>query len=215
MVAFDGETMSESEHWQRVYRTRKPVELSWHAGHLDRSLAAIEAVADPTSRIIDIGGGASTLADDLLARGFSDVTVLDISATALERAKERLGGEAARVRWIVADVTRAVLQKDAYDVWHDRAVFHFLVSAQERAAYAALAARCIREGGHLIIATFAPDGPARCSGLDVMRHDAQSLGTALGEAFMLTSEVHALHRTPSGVDQAFVHCVFERVLDRG
>ncbi len=203
--------MGKAGHWQEVYGRKRPAELSWYADHLERSLTAIRSVASVTAKIIDIGGGASTLVDDLLAGGYRDVTVLDISATALDVSKARLGENAVKVTWIQGDVTNIALPEAAYDLWHDRAVFHFHTDAAERRAYVNLAARSLRIGGHAVIAIFAPDGPVRCSGLDVLRYDAQTLGIEFGPTFLLKEEARATHRTPSGAEQSFIHCIFQRI----
>jgi SAM-dependent methyltransferase len=165
--------------------------------------------ATPASEIIDIGGGASRLVDHLIDRGFQDVTVLDLSEAALEAAKARLGGRAARVHWIVADVTAWEPPK-AYDVWHDRAAFHFLTEERDRAAYVARLERALKVGGHAIMATFALDGPERCSGLPVVRYDPASLGRTLGRAFQLVDTRRHAHATPWGSDQSFQFSVFRR-----
>ena len=171
----------------------------------------IRSVAGIAAKIIDIGGGASTLVDDLLAGGYRNVSVLDISAAALNVSKARLGVDAGTVAWIVDDVTNVLLPQATYDLWHDRAVFHFLTGAADRHAYVDLAARSLKVGGHAVIATFAPDGPARCSGLDVVRYDPAALGLELGPNFVLKEEARATHRTPSGADQQFIHCIFQRI----
>jgi SAM-dependent methyltransferase len=199
---------ARGDHWQRIYGTKKPDEVSWYAAHLEPSLASIRAVATTDAPILDVGGGASTLVDDLLADGYRNVSVLDISTTALEAAKVRLGVAAPRVTWIAGDVTGVALPDDAYDVWHDRAVFHFLTDAADRRAYRNRLERSLRAGGHAIIATFAPDGPPRCSGLDVVRYDGEGLGNELGPAFVLEEQTRLVHRTPAGVDQRFSHCRF-------
>ena len=203
--------MDRNEHWQRVYGQKKPDEVSWYSPHLEPSLASIATAATAATKVIDIGGGASTLVDDLLASGLTDLAVLDISSVALDAAKERLGERATRVTWILGDVTSIDLPADAFDVWHDRAVFHFLTQAPERAAYLSRLRKSRKVGGRLVIATFAPDGPTRCSGLEVMRYDAESLAQELGPAFTLEEELRVTHRTPSGSEQKFFHCVFRKV----
>lgn len=203
--------MSRNAHWQRIYGEREPTEVGWYTEHLKDSIAMIRSVAGVTAKIIDIGGGASTLVDDLLTEGYRDVSVLDISARALEVSNTRLGVDAGKVTWIIGDVTNIDLPEAAYDLWHDRAVFHFLTDAADRRSYANLAARSLKAGGHAVIAAFAPYGPARCSGLDVMRYDAKGLGAELGEKFVLREEARASHRTPSGDEQEFVYCLFLRV----
>ena len=167
-------------HWEDVYARKAENEVSWFQENPAPSLESIaQAGASHASSIIDIGGGASRLVDRLIATGFLDITVLDLSGAALDAAKARLGQQAAKVRWIVADVT-VWEPMQAYDVWHDRAAFHFLTEENDRAAYVARLKRALRIGGHAVIATFALDGPEKCSGLPVMRYDAASLGQALG-----------------------------------
>jgi len=197
-------TTQSTEHWNRVYQAKQPTEVSWYREHLDTSLALIRAAGGKA--ILDVGGGESTLVDDLVADGGFDVTVLDIAATALEVTQRRLGEAAARVRWIVGDVTTADLPPAYYDVWHDRAVFHFLTGEAERARYVAQVARSVRPGGHVIVGTFGPDGPLQCSGLDVVRYDAEHLHGAFGARFELVDHREEIHHTPAGREQQFVWC---------
>jgi SAM-dependent methyltransferase len=203
--------MTREEHWIRVYGDKHATEVSWYAPHLVRSLTMIEAVADAGSRIIDVGGGASTLVDDLLDRGHTEVSVLDLSSSALAVAQERLGDRAARVGWIAGDVTRTRLPEGGFDLWHDRAVFHFLTEPEDRRAYVELASTSLEVGGHVVLATFAEDGPVRCSGLEVVRYSAERLDRELGPGFRLRQAVHESHHTPSGAEQQFIYCRFERV----
>lgn len=197
-------------HWETVYRTRAADAVSWYRPHLERSLALMRRVAgDPNAALIDVGGGASTLVDDLVAAGYRDVSVLDIAETALEAARGRLGPRGEGIRWIAGDVTSVRLEPGRYDVWHDRAVFHFLTDASARRAYAGQIERAVRRGGHVVLATFGPEGPAKCSGLDVMRYDAHSLGAELGEHLQLLEGTTELHSTPSGTTQQFLYCLFE------
>jgi ubiquinone/menaquinone biosynthesis C-methylase UbiE len=196
------------DHWNRVYETKQPTEVSWYRAHLETSLALIEQAApDRRSAVIDVGGGESTLVDDLLAKGYSDLTVLDISATALDATRARLGAAAPGVHWLTGDVTEIILPGARYDVWHDRAVFHFLTEATQRAAYVRQVARAVRVGGHVIIGTFALEGPTRCSGLEVMRYDAEKLHEQLGSRFELLQHLEEVHRTPAGREQQFVWCL--------
>lgn len=198
-------------HWERVYQTKAPNELSWYQEHPERSLALIRSTgAGPTSRIIDVGGGDSALVDALLEAGMPHVTVLDISGAALERAKTRLGTRGSSVRWIQEDVTRARLDESAYDVWHDRAVFHFLTRDEDRRRYVDVVRHAVKIGGHVIVATFAEDGPTRCSGLDVVRYSADSLHAEFGSEFELAETTDEMHRTPWGADQHFVYCLCKR-----
>lgn len=201
--------MDMREHWDRVYQTKAADQVSWFRPHLESSLADVERAAkDRSALIIDIGGGASTLVDDLLDHGYRNLTVLDISQTAIELARKRLGEASASVEWLCAEVTQAPLPENHYDVWHDRAVFHFLTEPSERLAYAARASSAIKTGGHLIISAFGPEGPERCSGLDTMRYDAQSLHRELGRGFHLMESSIDWHRTPSGAMQQFLRCHF-------
>ena len=203
--------MDRKAHWEQVYASKRPDEVSWFQPTPTRSLALIEELGLPRStRVIDVGGGDSTLVDALLERGFDRVTVLDLSGAALARAQLRLGERAAFATWIEGDVTRVQLEEGAFDLWHDRAVFHFLTDAGDRARYAALAARALAPGGTAIIATFAPDGPQRCSGLDVARYDAEGIAAALGEEFTLVRGLRDVHRTPSGKEQRFTFAVLRR-----
>jgi SAM-dependent methyltransferase len=197
-------------HWDHIYGTRSESELSWYQENPAVSLELIRAAGMPKgAAIVDIGGGASRLVDALLAEGFWDLTVLDIAAKGLAAAKSRLGPKAAKVTWICADVT-AWEPARIYDLWHDRAAFHFLTGAAERNAYAARIKQALRPGGHVVIGTFAPDGPERCSGLPVMRHDAASIGTVLGEDFALIDSRRHDHLTPAGRTQHFQFSVFRR-----
>lgn len=197
-------------HWDRVYATRAPDEVSWFQPDPGLSMSMIEAagagLGDP---VIDIGGGASTLVDALLAAGHRAVTVLDISDKALAAARTRLGARAESVAWIVADVTRW-RPEASYPVWHDRAAFHFLTDAGERAAYMAALRAALRPGGTAIIAAFAADGPERCSGLPVRRYSPALLAGELGPGFRLIETTDEEHVTPAGARQHFVFCRFRR-----
>jgi SAM-dependent methyltransferase len=198
-------------HWDDVYGRKAPDSVSWYRPHLDTSLALLDGAGlHAGSRVIDIGGGASTLVDDLLARGVRGITVLDLSRQALDVARERLGEAGAHVRWWAADLLEAALPAAGYDLWHDRAVLHFLVDPAAAAAYAAQAARAIAPGGHAIIGGFAPDGPERCSGLPVARRAATDLAALMGEAFILVREHREMHRTPGGQAQSFEWGVLRR-----
>jgi 2-polyprenyl-3-methyl-5-hydroxy-6-metoxy-1,4-benzoquinol methylase len=194
-------------HWEKVYTTKEPEAVSWYRAHLETSLALIERAAHSRSpSIIDIGAGESTLVDDLLARGYENITVLDVSQTALDVTKKRLGVLAEQIKWIVADITQAQLEPFAYDVWHDRAVFHFLTSIEQRAAYVRKVMKAVKPGGHVIVSTFGPEGPTKCSGLEVMRYDAESLHNEFGVRFRLVESSKELHKTPFGTTQQFLYC---------
>ncbi len=197
-------------HWQSVYTSKADDSVSWFEAEPAVSLALIDLVGTPPdAAVIDVGGGASRLVDRLLERGFGDVTVLDLSAAALDVARARLGAGAARVQWIVGDVTTWEPAR-RYALWHDRAALHFLTDPADRAAYFARLRRALLPDGHAIIATFAPDGPARCSGLPVQRYDADSLGAALGPEFELLDSRRHTHVTPAGVEQRFHFGAFRR-----
>ena len=199
--------MDAKTHWEKVYKTKEPDAVSWYRAHLETSLALIERAAQSRSAsIIDIGAGESTLVDDLLARGYDDITVFDVSETALEVTKKRLGSLAEQIKWIVADVTQVELERSAYDVWHDRAVFHFLTSLEQRAAYVRNVAKAVKTGGHVIVSTFGPEGPTKCSGLEVSRYDAESLHGEFGPRFHLVESCKELHNTPFGATQQFLYC---------
>ncbi|MCC6473810.1 MAG: class I SAM-dependent methyltransferase [Burkholderiales bacterium] len=195
-------------HWENVHRTKVPEALSWYRPHLDRSMFMIQRVAGSlSSAIIDIGGGESTLVDDLLGAGYRDLSVLDISETALEVARKRLGESAGRIHWIVGDIVNAAIEPRRYDVWHDRALFHFLTDRAARTAYVAQAARSVRPGGHVLVATFGSQGPTKCSGLDVVRYDAESLHHEFGSRFRLLESATEAHTTPLGTTQQFLYCL--------
>jgi SAM-dependent methyltransferase len=194
-------------HWDRVYTVKAADEVSWFQPHADRSLELIERItAGRRSRVIDVGGGASTLVDDLLARGLFETTVLDLSPAALEVVRRRLGPKASLVHWLEGDVTGAELPAAGYDLWHDRAVFHFLTEPGQRAAYVAQVRRAVRPGGHVIVAAFGPGGPLRCSGLPVVRYSPGELHDEFGGAFELLESSTEDHRTPAGAIQQFVYC---------
>jgi SAM-dependent methyltransferase len=197
-------------HWEEVYRSKAPEEVSWYQPHSRRSLELIRRVAPAhEAAILDVGGGASALVGDLLSEGCTELAVLDLSGAALEKAQERLGPAARGVRWLEADVLEARLPAAGLDVWHDRAVFHFLTSHQDQQRYVAQARSALKQGGHVVIATFAEDGPSRCSGLEVQRYSPESLQAVLGAGFKLVQSSRELHITPAGREQAFVYCVFQ------
>ncbi|MBX5002251.1 class I SAM-dependent methyltransferase [Rhizobium lentis] len=203
-------TDAKREHWDEVYRTKAADSVSWYQPTPEPSLRALDEMQLPAAAaLIDVGGGASSLVDCLIERGWSDLTVLDIAAPALDVAKARLQGDAIRVGWIVADVT-VWRPSRRYDLWHDRAVFHFLTEPQQRLAYRRALETCTAPGSVVIIATFAPDGPERCSGLPVQRYDATALAAELGSAFALEREWREEHTTPGGGLQPFQWCVFRR-----
>ena len=199
-----------SAHWEGVYATKGETEVSWFQESPSISLDLIRhANPDHEAAIIDIGGGASRLVDSLLSEGYRSIAVLDLSANALDAARRRIGPAAAGVDWIVADVTRWQPAR-SYDVWHDRAAFHFLTEPRDRVAYVERLRSAVRPGGQVIIGTFALDGPEKCSGLPVQRHDGASLAAELGASFELL-ETHAeAHHTPWNSTQAFQFARFRR-----
>lgn len=198
-------------HWQQVYETRAPDRVSWYRPHLDVSLELLErAGLSARSRLIDVGGGASTLVDELLDRGLTDVTVLDLSAAALSISKARLGDRAGGVRWIVADVLEAALPAGGFDLWHDRAALHFLTDPADAARYARQAASAVRSGGCAVIGGFAPEGPERCSGLPVARRSADDIARLLAPAFSLEGARVEQHVTPAGTVQPFAYALLKR-----
>ena len=206
------EAMDARRHWNSIYATRSPDGVSWYRPHLDRSLELIESTGLPhDAPILDVGCGASTLAGDLLQRGYTDVTVLDVSEEALRVARTRLGPRAEYVRWIRADVTDGGLPAHAFRLWHDRAVFHFLLDADVRARYVAAMKTSVAPGGCVLIATFGPNGPKTCSGLPVRRYDAEALAAALGADFVRIGDSIEMHMTPTGAPQEFVYGLFRRV----
>ena len=203
--------MDAKTHWEHIYATKAPMQVSWYQVHANCSLHFIQrAGIQPTDPIIDVGGGTSTLVDDLLTAGFQMVTVLDISATALQLARQRLGTYADKVTWIETDITQTALPKNRYAVWHDRAVFHFLTQPADRLRYIDTLRHSIRHGGYVIIATFAPDGPHQCSGLDVLRYSPDSLHREFGHDFELIESVDETHHTPWGNEQKFMYCYCRR-----
>jgi 2-polyprenyl-3-methyl-5-hydroxy-6-metoxy-1,4-benzoquinol methylase len=203
--------MHSREHWEKIWRTHPPTSVAWYAPHLAESLRLIREVTRPDAAIIDVGGGASTLVDDLIDQGYRRVTVLDVSDVALAISRARLGERAASVEWIQADITAATLPEAAYDVWHDRAVFHFLTSQAERDAYVRALERSLTLSGWAVIGTFAPTGPERCSGLEVVRYDAGGLQRALGTQFVLSAAAEQTHVTPDGRQQPFTVCRLQRM----
>lgn len=195
-------------HWDTVYRTKASDAVSWYRLHLETSIELVQRVAPELSAsIIDVGGGESTLVDDLLAKGYRNISVLDISPTAIDVARKRVRDPGQNVTWIVGDITRVALPGQSYDLWHDRAVFHFLTAQEDRAAYVQRVADSMKPGGHVIVATFGPEGPTQCSGLDVVRYDAQSLHAEFGRHFQLMESTTELHQTPFGTTQQFLYCL--------
>ena len=194
-------------HWETVYTTRSAEAVSWYQPHAQQSFQLIQRIsAGRPFRVVDIGAGASTVVDDLLAHPLADVSVLDISGAALDVARHRLADQARRVDWIEGDITRVGLAESAYDIWHDRAVFHFLTEPDDRAAYGAQVRRSVRPGAHVIVAAFGPNGPSECSGLPVVRYTPDARHSQFGGAFELLEHLSEDHHTPSGAVQQFVYC---------
>lgn len=204
--------MYPKDHWEKVYSSKAADAVSWFQPHANLSLDLIKATgAGLDAGIIDVGGGASTLVDDLVVAGYSDLTVLDLSSAALDAARQRLGTREEMVRWIEADITQVDLPRQRYDIWHDRAVFHFLTTQKQRDAYVRTVFHSVKPGGHVIVATFAEDGPEQCSGLPVMRYRADDLHDEFGEAFTLLKHQKEAHQTPFGTVQQFVYCYCRRI----
>jgi 2-polyprenyl-3-methyl-5-hydroxy-6-metoxy-1,4-benzoquinol methylase len=200
--------MNVETHWEKIYREKAPDAVSWYRPHLETSLALIEKAAPERGvSIIDVGGGESTLVDDLLAHGYQNITVLDVSQTAIDVTKKRLGPASEGVQWVTADIVSGELAPNAYDVWNDRAVFHFLSAMDQRVAYVRQVARAVKPGGHVLVSTFGPEGPTKCSGLEVVRYDAESLHAEFGARFRLLDSIKELHNTPFGTTQQFLYCL--------
>jgi len=204
------------QHWEEVYSNKESTEVSWYQQHPERSLELIKATGiDASASIIDIGGGASTLIDCLLAAGYQNLSVLDIAHGAIEQAKARLARSMAewanKVEWIEQDITKFVAEQP-FDIWHDRAVFHFLTDADDRLSYVDTMSNALKPGAHAIIATFSLDGPEKCSGLNIVRYSPETMSAVLGDNFQLVETSTEEHKTPTGFSQHFVYCRFKRVL---
>ncbi len=209
------ETGWRRQHWEQIYRAKAPESVSWYQPRLSVSLRLIEATgAGHDARIIDVGGGNSTLVEHLRALGYRNLTVLDIAGTAIRQARQRLGADADAITWIEGDVLNGTTE-DRYDIWHDRAVFHFLTEAEDRDRYVSALTHALSPGGHVVMATFAADGPTHCSGLAVIRYTPRALAQALGSDFRLIESATETHHTPNGVAQRFVYCRFIRARGRG
>ncbi|WP_116809180.1 class I SAM-dependent methyltransferase [Steroidobacter cummioxidans] len=203
---------SSQDHWESVYRTKRSNAVSWFSPHLGTSMQLLElAGLSPQSRVIDIGAGASTLVDDLLDRGLTHITAVDIAENSLEIARARLGPRAESVQWIVADVTKLTLPAASIDLWHDRATLHFLIDAEAVRHYVRLATESIAAGGHAVIGGFAADGPERCSNLPVARRDPEDIAALFGNSFTLVQSRREIHRTPSGSSQPFAFALLRKV----
>ncbi|HJR79246.1 MAG TPA: class I SAM-dependent methyltransferase [Anaerolineales bacterium] len=199
--------MSTKTHWERIYEKKGPTQVSWYQEHAQFSLHYIRNTGiQKTDHILDVGGGASTLVDDLIADGFQQISVLDVSRTALQLARQRLGARGIHVNWIEANITQVNLPHQHYDVWHDRAVFHFLTQPVDRQHYINTVRHAVRPGGHVIVATFATDGPDHCSGLEVVRYNPEGLHGEFGDGFDLVDSARETHQTPFGTEQKFIYC---------
>ncbi|KAG1682838.1 Methyltransferase-like protein 13 [Nymphon striatum] len=198
---------SQKSHWENVYQKKGPKKVSWFQEHAETSLKVIQQhVSDKNAHIIDIGAGASTLVDDLLESGYKHIDVLDISDEALDIAKERLGEKQEQVNWLTTNILETSLPKHHFDFWHDRAVFHFLTKQEDREKYVAQVFNALKPGGKVIISTFGPDGPLKCSGLPIVRYDHDSLHNEFGSAFTLLEHGKEDHLTPDGSIQKFIYC---------
>ncbi len=209
--ALDETAFDRKDHWDNIYSDKKAVEVSWYQQYPKQSMALIKATGiDLSASIIDIGGGASTLVDALLAADYKKLSVLDISRAAIEQAKARLGQQADAVEWLAQDITTFVA-KAPFAVWHDRAVFHFLTDAADRARYVKAMSSALNPGSHAIVATFDLDGPEKCSGLDIVRYSPETMSEVFGDGFKLVETQTEKHTTPGGASQSFVYCRFTRV----
>lgn len=201
--------MTAKDHWENVYTTKSSNEVSWFQSHSTKSLELINSIGLPLSAsFIDVGGGASVLVDDLIKLGYSNVNILDISPAALKTSQKRLGNASKQVKWIEADITEERLKELKIDLWHDRAVFHFLTEKDQRQRYIDNLKHILNKGGHVIIATFADDGPQKCSGLDICQYNEKSLVLELGDNFTLVSHHKEAHQTPFNTKQNFIYCHF-------
>jgi 2-polyprenyl-3-methyl-5-hydroxy-6-metoxy-1,4-benzoquinol methylase len=199
--------LDAKNHWSQIYETKASNQVSWYQDHARLSLDFIHRTGvEKAGQIIDVGGGASTLVDDLVEDGYQHISVLDISSEALNVARQRLGTKASAIQWLVADITQATLPTHFYDIWHDRAVFHFLTQPEARQRYINLVRQSVKVGGHVIVATFAHDGPEKCSGLDVMRYHPEHLHATFGKPFELVNSANETHQTPFGTEQKFIYC---------
>ncbi|MGA1051069.1 MAG: class I SAM-dependent methyltransferase [Ilumatobacteraceae bacterium] len=201
-------TDSRSEHWAKLWGRADPTTVTWYQPHPTRQLELITSLGSPDDHVLDVGGGASTLVDGLLEHGYRHLAVLDISAEALEASRQRLGQRADHVEWIVGDVLEAT--RRGVDVWHDRAVFHFLIDMADRARYVEVARVAVRPGRHAVIATFGPDGPEYCSGLPVHRYTPSEIAEAFADGFELVDSGAEHHVSPTGVTQSFIDVVLRR-----
>lgn len=201
----------EKLHWENIYKTKSSREVSWFKPHLDKSLELILKLGLPKdAQIIDVGGGASTLPDDLLANGFRNITVLDIASEALKVSKDRLSNRQSQIHWLEADVTQATLKPNHYNLWHDRAVFHFLTKSEDRQKYVNNLNNALKSRGYALMVTFGPNGPLKCSGLEIIRYSAEILQKEIGNLFHLEKHLSEIHKTPFDTTQEFLYCLFQK-----
>ncbi|MEY3755708.1 MAG: hypothetical protein RLY27_2328 [Pseudomonadota bacterium] len=206
--------MDSKQHWNQIYTTKASDNVSWFQEHSRQSLELIHNTGlGNNAAIIDVGGGASKLVDALTEKGYRDLTVLDLSSAALDVAKQRLGRNAEHISWMVGDITNVELPSYRFDIWHDRAVFHFLTDPADRQAYVEQVVRSVRPDGHVIISTFAEDGPEKCSGLPVVRYKPETLQSIFGDNFTLVHHQKEAHNTPFGTVQQFVYCYFRKRIE--
>ncbi|NPA09389.1 MAG: class I SAM-dependent methyltransferase [Chlorobi bacterium] len=200
--------MTNKSHWENVYETKTPEEVSWTQKKPQTSLELIRSLgSDKSVKIIDIGGGDSNLADFLLEEGYENITVLDISEKALERAKRRLGKDAEKIQWIVADII-AFSPEETYDIWHDRAAFHFLTRSEDISKYVRIAEKAVSK--NLIVGTFSKNGPKKCSGLEISQYDEESMNSIFENSFEKTDCITEDHITPFSTVQNFIFCTFKK-----
>ena len=203
--------MNDPNHWNQIYSSVPANNVGWYKPHLETPLAWIESLdLDPQEPIIDVGGGASTLVDDLLGKGYKNLTVLDLSKSAIQITQKRLGDASSAVTWLVGDITEIELPYQYYFLWHDRAVFHFLIEPETQQKYKEALLTSLRIGGNFIIGTFTPEAPPQCSGLPVQRYDTDLLAETFGDKFELKHHRNEMHTTPGGVKQSYVYCLFQR-----
>lgn len=203
--------MSDKKHWDSIYTTKGSKGVSWYQDTPEISLRLIRAAGLTGATVIDVGGGASPLVDYLIKEPAQGISVLDLSGAALATARKRLGEAASGVTWIEGDITSVALRENAFDIWHDRAVFHFLTDPASRVAYKERLALCLKPKGQLVIATFAKDGPPKCSGLEVVHYSPESLTVELGEGFQLLDTASEIHNTPFETTQSFIYCRFQKL----
>ena len=204
--------MGLKNHWEQIYKVRPCEQLGWYTPHLQTSVNWVDELQlAANARLVDVGGGASTLVDDLLEQGYRSITVVDISERALSKAKQRLGKKAELAVWLAGDITAFTFPANTFELWHDRAVFHFLTTSDAQQRYLHNLTTALKPGGHVIIGTFAPEAPPRCSGLPVQRYSAELLQKTLGPKFQLQRERQDMHVTPGGVEQMYQYCHFSKV----